>query len=196
MKYIFALILLAFVSTATAGQCDMIQRGELTNAEHSQLIADCYKKAEQLATSSEITETIKNPGKLSEWGNVAKDFATAIGIAAKELGIAVNDFFKSDAGTFLAMLLFWKVAGASILSNIVTLLIFGTMIVMWFKALNKITERVVEYEYVPVLWGMFSRKRIKSMEGYVNGDGLFSPPGFFLLIAGLGIVIAAGILLA
>lgn len=193
MKYIFVFIMLAFMSTANAGQCSVIPKGNLTDVQHSQLVADCFKKAEELTSSSQITETIKDPQKVSAWGTVAKDFAEAIGIAAKELGIAVNDFFQSDAGMFFALLIFWKIAGASILSSLITLLVFTTLIVVWVKALNKITERETKYEYKPVLWGMFNRKQIVSKGEYLNANGLNTPPGFFLFLAGIAIVVSIAI---
>lgn len=53
------------------------------------------------------------------WGTqaaaAAEGFSRAISIAAKELGVTVNDFLHTDAGRLTALLIIWKVAGASMI---------------------------------------------------------------------------------
>jgi hypothetical protein len=51
------------------------------------------------------------------WGSqaatAAEGFAKALGIAAKELGVTVNDFLQTDAGKLTAILIIWKIAGTA-----------------------------------------------------------------------------------
>ena len=62
------------------------------------------------------------------WGNqaaqAAEGFAKALGIAAKELGVTVNDFLQTDAGKLTAILIIWKVAGASLVK-----MMYGTVFI-------------------------------------------------------------------
>lgn len=51
----------------------------------------------------------------TEWGQLAKDIAEAIGIAAKGVNLAVNDFIASPAGVLTVLFIVIKMMGMSIL---------------------------------------------------------------------------------
>lgn len=79
-------------------------------------------------------------------GTAAEGFAKAIGIAAKELGIAANEFLGTDAGKLTAILIIWKVAGASILSTLYGFLALAIMITF----IGKLFKRILIQEYQSV----------------------------------------------
>lgn len=114
--------------------------------------ANCQNAAQsavEVMTSTQGVETV------SQWGGVAKEFAQAIGIAAKELGIAVNDFLDSPAGYLMAVILMVKYAGALVIGIPYTL--FSGLCLYW--VLNKLRTKEITYEYRSALWGLFEYRR-------------------------------------
>ena len=110
-------------------------------------------------TTSGVLQAVKNvtPETASEWSRAAKGFGEALGVAAKELGIATNEFLDSPAGYLLAAILIFNYAGGAIIGVPMTLLTIA--ILVWL--LNKCTTEVVEYETVPAFWGLFHYRRKK-----------------------------------
>ncbi|TSC63061.1 MAG: hypothetical protein G01um101448_242 [Parcubacteria group bacterium Gr01-1014_48] len=56
-----------------------------------------------------------------------------MGGAAKELGIAVEDFSKTSLGTLTIVLVIWKMIGNDLIQLIVGLLWFMVVIPVWIK---------------------------------------------------------------
>ncbi len=88
------------------------------------------------------------------WGTqaaaAAEGFAKALGIAARELNVTINDFLKSPAGILTAALIIWKMAGASILHalfGMVILTVGLTMVRIIYKRLFTRGYEKVEYSY-------------------------------------------------
>ncbi len=68
-------------------------------------------KAPSLAS---VAEGFTDPNKLSAYGIVAQEWAKALGIAATELGIAVDTFLDTDAGKLTAAIIIWQVMGETL----------------------------------------------------------------------------------
>lgn len=68
--------------------------------------------------------------EMDKWSDVSLKFAKAIGVAAKEFGVAVNDFLETDAGKLTAVFIGWQVLGDDIsyvgISIIVLIFALGT----------------------------------------------------------------------
>lgn len=123
-------------------------------AHAAQVVADTAAKANK-DIAAKVAE---DPGAVvslaSTWGqqaaSAAEGFAKALGIAAKELNITINDFLKSDAGKLTAILIIWKVAGATILKLVYGILFLAvglTMVrIMYTRLFTKSFEKV-EYSY-------------------------------------------------
>lgn len=81
-----------------------------------------------------ISEKIPDIKEIANYGDVAKGIAEAIGIAARELGIAVNEFVDSDAGKLTVVLIIWHVFGGQLLA------VIGAFIGIYFglKCLRRI----------------------------------------------------------
>lgn len=142
------------------------------------ILESCRTKIDS-ATSLLPEITPENATKFSE---AAKGVAEALGIAAKELGIATNDFLMSPAGTLLAVILLLAYAGGIIIG--VPFTIF-TILAMFWLVRYLMTDRV-EYEMVPILWGAFQYRRKKS---YRSIDYIREGRGVMLILVGFGLVI-------
>ncbi|AMQ65978.1 hypothetical protein AAY80_134 [Stenotrophomonas phage vB_SmaS-DLP_6] len=117
---------------------------------------------ESCRTSSAVPATIEkmaDPDTANKWSQAAKGFAEALGIAAKELGIAANDFLDSPAGYLLAAILLFNYAGGAIVGFPFTIF----TLIFWWYVNRRVLIESVEHERVPVMWGAFSIRRVKNV---------------------------------
>lgn len=108
----------------------------------------------------------KSPGAIlgnaAGWGKQAADaaegFARAIGVAARELNVTVNEFLATPAGMLTAGLIIWKVGGTSLM-GLVYGLIFITAGFIVIRAIyyRLFTDRfeLVDYDR---FWGLWKGK--------------------------------------
>jgi len=166
-RKIFAILAITLSSVAYAGQTSIDTSG-LTEAQIAELKAHAAKVVADTARGVEMPAQPEKVGAMvtlaATWGQqaaaAAEGFARALSIAAKELGVTVNDFLHTDAGKLTAVLIIWKVAGASITS-----LIYGSMFAIVgmclarviYKRLFTKEYKEVQYEY---FFGMFKGTRM------------------------------------
>jgi hypothetical protein len=128
-KFVAVMALTLAAATSFAGQSTIDTSG-LTEAQVAEIkayaakqVADVARAAAQPATPEQVTAGVT---LAATWGQqaaaAAEGFAKAMGIAAKELNVTINDFLKSDAGKLTAILIIWKVAGAAIVKSLYGLL--------------------------------------------------------------------------
>lgn len=171
----------AFAQTANVPNpcADIAEATRDKNSTEIQTILEsCRTKASEAARIlPQVT-----PEKAAEWSDAAKGFAEALGIAAKELGIATNDFLMSPAGFLLAAILLFNYAGGAIIGFPFT--IFTILLMFWL--IRRMVTGKIEYETVPVLWGAFQYRRKKS---YQSAEYLGEGKAALLLLTALGLLI-------
>ena len=125
-KNLFAGLVLALAATVSIAGQTSIDTSGLSEAQIAELKAHAASVVAQAAKSQVVEQTGATPEKVTAgvalaatWGTqaaaAAEGFAKALGIAAKELNVTINDFLKSDASKLTAILIIWKVAGAAII---------------------------------------------------------------------------------
>lgn len=122
------------------------------------------------------------PEKAADWSNAAKGFAEALGIAARELGIATNDFLASPAGFLLAVILLFNYAGGAIVG--LPFSIFTILLMYWMS--RRLMTSKVEYEMVPILWGAFQYRRKKLVQ---TVDHISEGKAMLMILTAIGICI-------
>ena len=125
----------------------------LSSMQLKKFAASCQNGQQQVTEILANAEMVDVAGK---WGGVAKEFAQAIGIAAKELGIAVNDFLDSPAGYLMALILLTKYAG-TLLIGIPFTLFSGWCL---YKVLVNLRIKKITYEYRKAFWGLFEYRKV------------------------------------
>lgn len=171
-----SLMLSSVAMAQTANPCDNIP--EATRGKNSTEIATILETCRgDNGNLPSIT-----PQKAAEWSDAAKGFAEALGIAAKELGIATNDFLMSPAGILLAIILLFNYAGGAIMGFPFS--IFTILLMFWL--IRRLMTDKVEYEVVPILWGAFQwrRKKVVQSVSYIS-EG----KGILLLLTALGLLL-------
>ena len=96
------------VSAATAASTNFnVDVGQLTPEQQAQFMA--------LVTAAQESPGNVTPEKLRQWVTASEAFAQAVGGAvggaAKELGMAANEFLATDAGKLTAVALLWNYIG-------------------------------------------------------------------------------------
>jgi hypothetical protein len=140
MKWFIATLMFLFtIPTFAAVEVDT--RG-LTDAQKATLV----QQAEQMKNDTKAV--VSDPGKVAEvaekWANIGERFGKMLGSAAKELGIAANDFLKTPVGMMTATVIVFHYMGGPIihLSVGLLLMIVGLSLMTWI-ARSSVTTTIV-----------------------------------------------------
>lgn len=154
MKQMFvALMMVVMSSMAFAGERVSIDTSKLTAEQKEQLGKMVVQDSPKTDGELDMLE------KAARFGQI---IGSGIGAAARELGIAVNEFSQTTPGRVAMLILVWKYMGDAILGVMVGIpvLVLG----MWvgWKMVHRGRQRnyTREYVYVPVLWGLFNRRKL------------------------------------
>ena len=154
MQQLFvALMMVVMSSMAFAGERVSIDTSKLTAEQKEQLGKMVVQDSPKTDGELDMLE------KAARFGQI---IGSGIGAAARELGIAVNEFSQTTPGRVAMLILVWKYMGDAILGVMVGIpvLVLG----MWvgWKMVHRGRQRnyTREYVYVPVLWGLFNRRKL------------------------------------
>lgn len=150
-----AILLVALIASPAFAECDISNVSGLSDVAKQELKVQCQQAmlaAEQLATNPLAGVDISNPERLSEWGLVAQEWAKALGIAANELGLAVDTFLDTDAGKLTAAIIIWQVAGETILGFIVGIPLLITVIVIGLRTARRAKIKSITYSAEKTNW--------------------------------------------
>lgn len=198
-RFIFAVTML-FSSLVFAGidsraiASDYNDLPEATKLEIAKTIAAA--KAAQKQALPGVVETVAavTPERLNEWAEKGKGIGMAIGSAAKELGIAANDFLKTDAGKMTMGIILWKMLGHDITHFMGGFVFFFTLASIWVYIYRR-TCLVSSITLTPIqlkVLGVEVTRNIKTTEyNQRPGDG----EQFFLMVIGLAIMIFSGLII-
>ena len=131
----------------------------------------------------------------STWGTqaaaAAEGFARALAIAAKELGVTINDFLNTPAGKLTAMLIIWKVAGTAIMHALYGLFFVTvglTITRMIYMRLFTDRYEKVTYERFFGAWKGERMVRVPKSFKDLNKDGEWLAVWMMLGIAGATVI--------
>jgi hypothetical protein len=114
MKYLISIILLAFTLNAHALDVKTVGSAgfdNLTAQQQAEIITTVTAKSAEnsgLKPGNSVSATQTT----NEWLNIGERIGQGFAGAAKELGIAANDFAASPVGKWVAFLIIWHFMGA------------------------------------------------------------------------------------
>ena len=158
MKKLIAILALALSTTAFAdGRA--IDTSKLSKAQITEL---AVKAEEMSATTPEnVSATVRKEAEA--WSELGANMGKAMVGAAKEVGVAANEFAVTPLGMVTVAITAYKIIGRDVLGIIVgsTILFLGWTFGIWIF----LTKRwsTVKYEYEPMFWGMYKKSRIVSI---------------------------------
>lgn len=193
------------MSNALAASSTYVNTDNLTETQKAEIAMQVAKMKEKQAA------VVANPGPIipplpeptmvkraSEWANLIADVGAGIGkglaVAAKELGVAVNEFSESKVGKMTMFLIVWKVMGAQVLPIIIHVVggvcFFITMISIWLYMYRRYCFVKTVQETSDKDTGKRISKITTLQKGReVNGDTLFGFVAILAAICGVSIAI-------
>lgn len=174
-RILLAIVALASITLATPAMAEGTQSNlpaVCKSLDMSTMTPDQVDGAKALCASSEpdsvqVAGQSVTPDKVRAWGSLGKEFSTAIVDTARGLGVAANDFLGTPVGMLIAFYFLWPVLGGILIG-------IPLLILIWYFYLRVGYELQIEskeYEFVPVLWGLFKIKRVKSFTKAVDDGG-------------------------
>lgn len=177
-KVLIALMMVMSLNVYALDSKDIAYAGfsDLTTQEQAEivkLVAD--KKAKKLLINTSV-----NVDNAQKWVNLGSSIGKGLAASSKELGIAVNDFSKSDVGKWTMFLIIFKIIGANIIhfiGGLIFLIVGVTVTTMLFN-------RKYPWSYT-YLDGKIESKQRKSTDSADMGPWYFA----YLIIVGIGVLI-------
>ena len=151
-----------------AGDCDLTTVAGLGAEAMAKLRVDCEQAIlDELKAPLTSVAGLTDPGKLSEYGLVAQEWAKALGIAATELGIAADTFLDTDAGKLTAVIIIWQVMGETLLGFLIGVPLL--VMIMWIgiRTARHAKIRSIEYSEEEKTWR--GKPAVKAIE-YFDED--------------------------
>ena len=155
MKKVIAILAMCIATSAFASKQTSVDVSKLTPEQIAQI-------------NSQVSEMTKEPVNVSAnvrqeaeaWGTLGANMGKAMVGAAREVGVASNEFASTSLGKVVVGIVAYKVVGKDILGVIFgsVILIIGYSLAIWMFTTRRWSD--VSYEYEPVFWGMFKRQRV------------------------------------
>lgn len=156
---VMATLLTVGMPTKSYAGVVQVDTAGLTTEQVNQL-----KHQAQAMKNDPATVSAKVRQEAEAWGDLGANMGKAMVGAARELGIAANEFATTPLGKVVVVMTAYKIAGRDILGVFVGsfIMLFGYGVAIWMFITHRWSK--VKYEYEPVLWGAFKRNRIVSVE--------------------------------
>ena len=153
------MLALVAATGAFAAQPQSIDVSKLTP---EQVAALNKQVAEMGSQPTNVSASVRKEAEA--WGELGANMGKAMVGAAKEVGVAANEFSQTSLGKIVVFLAAYKIVGQDVLGVIfgTLILIFGYSLAVWLLTTKRWSK--VEYEYEPVLWGMFKKSRIVKID--------------------------------
>lgn len=182
MKKFLTIIALCLATSAYAG-VQSIDTSKLSKAQ----IAELAAKAEEMGTQSPTNISANVRKEAEAWGDLGSNMGKAMVSAAREVGVASNEFASTSLGKVVVAIVTYKIIGRDILGIFFgsLILVFGYSLALWVFATRRWSR--VKYEYEPVLWGMYKRQRV--VESYTDDDTATSK-----LVGGSALLLASTVI--
>ena len=156
MKFLkVATVLFLFVSTSAFADCEISNVPGLSDVAKQELKVACQTamlESKKLETNPLAGVDVSNPEQLSQWGLVAQEWAKALGIAANELGIAVDTFLDTDAGKLTAAIIIWQVAGENIIGVVFGIPLLIVVFVVGIRTAQRAKIKRICYSDTETNW--------------------------------------------
>lgn len=177
LKLMLALVLAISVSSVLA----KVDTSGLSEVQQAEL---ALKAAKMKSQSSITVDGIVN--SMSKVGSIGKE----TGIAVRESLLAVsevaNKFGETKVGTITIGLVVWRMLGADIVKLLLGLIVFPTSLLLFFKMFFE-RKVAIEYEYVPALFGLISKRKPTKFELVASSEEI-KIVSTLILVAGTGIL--------
>lgn len=158
-KIVITIMLICTSWVSAAGQETAIDTSGLSK----EAIIELNQRAQSLKKEpTNVSATVRKEAE--EWGNLGANMGKAMIGAAREIGVAANDFVSTPLGKVTAALVVYKLIGRDIIDIVTGLitLITGTVLSVWLAMSQAFYTR--KYETKSYLFGFWNRRIISEVE--------------------------------
>ena len=185
MKKLFAIALMLFSAVSFAGNtADAVNSAgfsKLSEAEKAEVIKMVADKA--ATKEAGMIPQLASEDKVEKWVKIGSNIGQGLAGAAKEVGVAVNDFAKTPVGQMTMVLIVWHMIGGQLIH------VFGGILI-WIVGIAIIRHMVAraypsKITYSKEVKNIFGNYAVESVEPIaINAAGWLCAYGI-VLIAGL-----------
>jgi hypothetical protein len=173
---LFKLVLVVFMMMFSMAAFADAPKTLLTPEQKNAIVADLLARGESAAAKRVLNDTYVPDAEkkaadnrrvidhAKEWSDLGTKLGTALVATAKEVGMAVTDFANTPLGKVTTAVVVYKVIGNDLISTGLAVLFFMTGMLFLPFMYRFIVYKEIEYEYIPMLWGMWQRRRVKSLK--------------------------------
>lgn len=134
---------------------------KLNASQQAEIISKITTAVDQNTKQEATAATqLADPNKLDEWVTLGQHIGLAFGGAAKEIGVAANDFIQTPVGTMTIVLIIWHFIGNVFIHLVGGIFVFvvGMGLIYWHSR----THRYTTEEYSPDKTDILGRSRLIS----------------------------------
>ena len=194
-KFLVLLAALSIALTPLAAAAEISSDG-LTPSQRAEIEAQVAQTKAQNLSGNSSTSAAQ---AVTEWVEVGKGLGSGLAAGAKEMGVVVNDFAKTDVGRFTMFVIFFKVMGSTIIHLVAGFLWFAIMGGIWAYYFSKLwapANVVIEYNTEgkktkktitknPLVYNQYDEGRLDGYRFIGVGIGaLIAVVGFILTFSG------------
>ena len=189
MKNLFAIALMLFSAVSFAGNtADAVNSAgfsKLSEAEKAEVIKMVADKA--ATKEAGMIPQLASEDKVEKWVKIGSNIGQGLAGAAKEVGVAVNDFAKTPVGQMTMVLIVWHMIGAQLIH------VFGGILI-WIVGIAIIRHMVAraypsKITYSKEVKNIFGNYAVESVEPIAINDD--NAAGW---LCAYGIVLIAGLI--
>ena len=174
MKKFIAIALLAISSVSFAASSSGLTSSSVSSAGFDKLTeaekAEILKQVADKAATKDFLGNSREPAdeKVEKWVRIGTNIGQGLAGAAKEVGIAVNDFSKTPVGQLTMVLIVWHMIGAQMIHVLGGILIW----IIGFIAIRYVMKRAYpdKVTYSTTQKNIFGNFSIEKIEKAVMQD--------------------------
>lgn len=122
MKYVLSTILLMMICIGPAFADRIIfNTDDLSDAQVAAIEASASKAKAEFLLNNSNTAILNNPDTLLKYVEIGEGIAKGLGAAARELGVATNEFLTTPAGMLVVIGIAWHIIGPGIIIAVIGL---------------------------------------------------------------------------
>lgn len=185
----FMLLVSLFAPAHAALNSDSVAQAGFNKLTEQQK-ADILKQVADASAKSEVSTVVAGvtPTKVDEWVTLGERIGKIMGGAAREVGIAVNDFVKTPVGQLTMFLIVWKVMGGMLIHLAGGLIVFASGWTFTYILYRRLSDIRVVYHPEAKDW-LGRPKVVKVTKESLTSDAAWGLFGSFMVTTVIGLIV-------
>lgn len=144
----------------------------LSAVQKTAILNDIATKAEAAKTTSTdpVVSTTQTLDKVDKYVGIGERIGKMVGGAAKEVGMAVNDFAKTPVGIWAIVMITWTYMGGAVVHLLLGITLFVFSMTLIFYCLSKSRKVVREYYENKTTWYGAPLIKLETRSGFDSDD--------------------------